>query len=208
MILIQLGEHGGDLALAEGAVERIVDSGDGQTEPRCRVAVDGDPGLQAVILLVRAEVDNLRQFAQARHHLGRPFVELLEVFALERVLVGGATHAAADLDILHGPQEKRRAGHAGGLSAEARHHRPDGHLAHIEVFERDEHTAGVGSPAAGKGHHAIHGRIGHDGVDEAGGFVAHGLEGDVLPGLDHARNASGVLLREEAFGHDHVQIYV
>ena len=38
-----------------------------------------------------------------------------------------------------------------------------------------------------------------------GSFSAHGLEGDVLGGLDRAGDAPGVLLGEEALGHHDVE---
>ena len=40
VVLVELGEDGGDLALAEGVVERVVDVGHGDAQPRRGVAVD------------------------------------------------------------------------------------------------------------------------------------------------------------------------
>ena len=56
VILIQLGEDGGDLALAEGVVERIVDVGREHAEARSGVAVDDQRRQQTEILLVARDV--------------------------------------------------------------------------------------------------------------------------------------------------------
>ena len=64
VILIQLGEDGGDLALAEGVVERIVDVGREHAEARSGVAVDDQRRQQTEILLVARDVPNLRQRLQ------------------------------------------------------------------------------------------------------------------------------------------------
>src|SRR5205807_6664785 len=55
-ILIQLREHYGDLALAEGVIQRIVDHLWRDTEPRSRVAVDQQPRLQPRVLLIAGDI--------------------------------------------------------------------------------------------------------------------------------------------------------
>ena len=42
VVLVELGEDGGDLALAEGVVERVVDVGHGDAEAGGGVAVDDE----------------------------------------------------------------------------------------------------------------------------------------------------------------------
>ncbi len=47
MVLVELGEDGRDLALAEGVVERVVDDLGGDAQARGGVAVDGERGSEA-----------------------------------------------------------------------------------------------------------------------------------------------------------------
>ena len=52
VVLVQRGVHRRDLGLPEGAVESRIDQLGGDSQPRCRLAVIHQPGLQAAILLV------------------------------------------------------------------------------------------------------------------------------------------------------------
>jgi len=52
MVLIDGAVDGGDLALSEGIVERVVDLADRKAEPSGSGAVDDDIGLAPVLLLV------------------------------------------------------------------------------------------------------------------------------------------------------------
>ncbi len=56
VILVQLREDGGDLALAKGVIQRVID-GLRQDAEACRgIAVDDEVGLQSAILLVTGHV--------------------------------------------------------------------------------------------------------------------------------------------------------
>src|SRR5258708_6242194 len=72
----------------------------GDSEPRGRIAVNHDAGLQSLILLVGVDVAQLWQRAQFLKQPRCPGVHLGQVFALQRVLVLGLTHAPADGQIL------------------------------------------------------------------------------------------------------------
>ena len=60
VILIQLGEDGGDLALAESVVKSVVDVCGEDAQARSGVAVNGERGEQALILLVAGDIANFR----------------------------------------------------------------------------------------------------------------------------------------------------
>jgi hypothetical protein len=60
------------LALAEGVIERVVDEGDRDTEPRRRIAVDDEICFQPIVLLVAIYLRHLRNLLQLRKHLRRP----------------------------------------------------------------------------------------------------------------------------------------
>ena len=119
-VLVERGVHGGDLALAEGVVEDLVDGGGGDAEARGGVAIDDQGCGQALVLLVGGDVAQLGHGAHAREQLRRPGVQLVQVFVGERVLILRGAAAAADLDVLLGLQEERGAGNAGELCGAGR----------------------------------------------------------------------------------------
>ncbi len=64
VILVQRRVHGGDLALAEGVVQGVVDQLRRDAEARRGGAIISDHGLQALILLVAVHVGDDRNVAQ------------------------------------------------------------------------------------------------------------------------------------------------
>ena len=129
---------------------------------------------------------------------------------MQRVLVLGVADPAADAKILHGLQEERGARHVAELAAQALDHTVDGQLALLDRLERDEHATGVRGVlvAAHEGDDVGDSRVGLHHVDEVRHLLAHGRRGDVLLGLDVADEPAGILLREEALGHDDEQVDV
>ena len=61
MILVELREDGGDLPLAKGIVEGVVDVGRKNPESRGGVAVDGELSKETLIQLVARDVAKLRE---------------------------------------------------------------------------------------------------------------------------------------------------
>jgi len=60
VVLVELGEDGRDLALAEGVVERVVDGLGQDGQARGEVAVDDQRGHEAAVLLIARHVAKLR----------------------------------------------------------------------------------------------------------------------------------------------------
>ena len=60
---------------AKALFERVVDVLDAHAEPRRRLPVDRDVGLQAALLAVRGDVDEPGDLAQPLHDLRHPGVE-------------------------------------------------------------------------------------------------------------------------------------
>ena len=87
MILIQRIVNGGDLALTERVVQRIVDPGLGQAESAGRIAIDGQVDLKTALLLIGIDIGQLRDMFQRLGQLRRPFVEIGQIVALQRELV-------------------------------------------------------------------------------------------------------------------------
>ena len=109
-VLIELGENGGDLPLAEGVVQRVVN--------RLRAGYSAaKPGSRSTSTLNCNPPDllvggDIRQFGQALHlaeQFGRPFGQFRLVRILQGVLILRAADAAVDLHVLHGLHEKRNA---------------------------------------------------------------------------------------------------
>ena len=169
MVLVERRVRDRDLPLSEGVVERVVEELGCDAEPGGRRAVDDERSLEPPVLLVAVEVGHLAEPAQRLGDAGSPRVQLVEVVALERVLILGIAGHPADAEVLDGLEVRRRARHPGELAAQSRDHLVGADPPFPEQLELDEHTPGVpGGPAsaAGEPHHAFHGGIGLDDVDD------------------------------------------
>ncbi|MNV61760.1 hypothetical protein D3C71_1542840 [compost metagenome] len=82
-VLIEVGVDGGDLSLAEGAVQRAVDGTDAHAQTRGLVAVDDDLLHQAALVHVRAHVTQLGILLEHFHQLGQPLGQLPGIVALQ-----------------------------------------------------------------------------------------------------------------------------
>ncbi len=71
VILVELGEHRRDLALTEGIVERVVNVGHGDAQPRSGVAVDNQLGAQALVLQVAGHIGHRIFLAELLNHQAR-----------------------------------------------------------------------------------------------------------------------------------------
>ena len=69
-ILVGLGEDGGDDALAETVIERIVDGRGGDAEARRGVAVHHQIGRQALVEISGGDIADRRHLAQLGQQLG------------------------------------------------------------------------------------------------------------------------------------------
>ena len=65
VVLVQLREHGRDLALAVGVVQRLIDVGGRNAEAGSGVAVEHHAGAQTPDLLIAGHVAQLRQLLAA-----------------------------------------------------------------------------------------------------------------------------------------------
>ena len=97
-------------------------------EPRGRVPVDHQRGLQPLILLIAVHIDQLRQGAQLLQHARGPGIQLRQVVSLERVLVEGGAGPSADAQVLHRLKIGRGPRHLGKLAAQPGDHLPGSRL--------------------------------------------------------------------------------
>ncbi len=106
VILIELGEDGGDLALAEGVVEGIVDIGGKNAQARGGIAVDRKRGEEAVVELVGSNVAQFRERLQFGDETRRPVREFLGINIFQRVLELRARYAVFYRQVLHRLHER------------------------------------------------------------------------------------------------------
>ena len=139
-VLIQLSVHGGDLTLAKGIIERIVDHGGADAQPRRRGAVDDQRRFEAAALLVGVHVGHGWQGADFAQDTRRPFVEFLDVVALQGELVLRAGRASAHAQILLHLHGESGTGYGGGLAAQTGNHLVGGDLPLFERFELHKHA--------------------------------------------------------------------
>ena len=86
MILIQLREDGGDLTLAIGVVERVVDVRRKNAQARSSIAVNHEGGEQALVQLIVGHVAQFRQGLELVHKTYGPIGKLFGVDVFEAVL--------------------------------------------------------------------------------------------------------------------------
>src|ERR1700734_2684604 len=220
VILVERTVNGRDLPLSEGIVKRIINVLRGDAQPAGGVAVDHQLGLQSAILLVGIHVAQFLQHAHFRQQSRRPAVELVQIFALQRVLILRIALATTDGQILSGLQIECGPRHDRQLAAKAVDHVVGGNvgaglpemmrrtLAPLgQRLQHDKEPALIGNRVPSREpHDRIHGRILHDDFDVAFHLAAHGLEGNILRRLYRTLKASRVLLRKKALGHDVIEV--
>ena len=121
-ILIETRVHRRDLALTERVVQRLINRASADTQPRGRVPVDDDAGLQSAVLLVAVDVGDDRLALQACQQAGCPAVQCIEVVSLQRVLILSVGTTSADTDVLSGLKDHGGSRIVGKLRPDARDH--------------------------------------------------------------------------------------
>ena len=109
VVLVELRKDGGDLALAEGVVERVVHVGHGDAQPRRGVAIDHQLRAQPLVLQVAGHVGHHAFLAQLGHHPARVRGQLGLVGIFERVLELGPADAVFHRQILQRLQKELNA---------------------------------------------------------------------------------------------------
>ena len=199
MVLVLRGIDRRHLTLAEGIVEGVVDLAHRQPEPRRGRAIDDQIGLQPLLLLIEIDVGQERHLLQRGFELWRPFVDVVGVVALQRVLVLRVVGAPAGADVLRSLQEEPGTRDLVEFRPQSGHDLLHRDLALGQRFQYDEHETGVGLAAAGERADALDCGIVANDVDEPGELLLHQLEGDALVGLNAAEHQPDILSGKEAF---------
>src|SRR6266481_2500866 len=205
VVLIQLRENGGDQALAESVVERVVYIGGKNSEARSGIAIDGEHREQALVLLVAGDITQLGQRFEFVHEARDPIGQLLGVHVLQAVLKLRAADAVFDGEVLHRLHEERYPVHLGERGLKAADYVGGRNPALAEGLEVDLDTAAVESRVdpvnADERGEALDRRVLQDHVGQGALPAHHGRERNVLRTFGNAKNHAGVLHREEALGH-------
>ncbi len=199
MVLIQPFINIGDLALAEGIAQDIIDVLNGDSQPSRGIAIDRKIGLQALILLVGIDIAQFRNLAKSIHDDGSPVIKIVEIVSLQSVLILGATEPAADGYVLHGLQKQRGARNVRCLAAKAGDDMIGVDLSLVQGLQLSEHARRAGAiSSTGECGDRIDRRVCPDDIHERAHFLGHFHERSVLISLNEAIDAPGILLGEEA----------
>src|SRR2546422_2239188 len=144
VILVQTFIDVGDLALAEGVVERVVNGLHGNAETRGGIAVHKKRSLQAMVQLVGVDVPQLRDAGHALQQDGRPVIQVGQNVGLEGVLVLRVAKTAANIDVLNGLEDQSGSGNFREFPAKASNHLVRVKLALLDGLELREHASEIG----------------------------------------------------------------
>ena len=115
MILIERVVDRRNLALPERVIQRVVDLGERNTQPRRRLPVHRELDLKAFVLLIGIHVLQFGNILQRFGYLRHPLVQLVQRVGLNAVLILRIALASAGANILRHTQKQACAGDAGKL---------------------------------------------------------------------------------------------
>src|SRR6266852_241672 len=195
VILVDAFIDVGDLALAEGVAQGVVNIQHIDAETAGGGAIDNDGAFEPVHLLVGIDVAQIGNFGQVLLKNRSPMSEIVEAVGLERVLILRGTAAAADAEILNGLQVQSGTGNSGSLGADTRDDLVGAQLPLVERLELGEHASRAATAAAaGEGSYSVNGRILRNDVGKSAHLFRHGGKGEILIALNVAVDAASVLL--------------
>ena len=210
-VLVDRREGRGDLPFPEAVIQDVVYGRGRDAQARGRGPVDDEIGCQPVVLRVARHV---RQLVDVPHRVEQsraPLIQLVQVVALDRVLVLGGALPAADPHVLDGLEDEGRPGDLGELRPKPVDDLRGRDVSLVARLEGDEDAPGVGRGAAAAAREGDHrgdrGVLFHD-VDEGRDLARHRLERRVLVRDDGPVEAPGVLLREKVLGYHDVEKHV
>ena len=209
LVLVGLGEDGGDEPLPQGIIEGIVNVAHAHAVAAGRIPVNGKPEHAAHALHVAGHVGKLGLAVQGCHQAGQPGFQRLPVQGLHTELVLGAGHAVLDGQVLHGLHIERQA----GLLLCPGHDAPgNGRGARVTVRQRLEvhrqaggAQTGIDAVHAHLKDHAFHGGVLQNDVRQHALPRGHGRKGRILRRFGNALQDPGILRGKEALGHHHVE---
>src|SRR5215813_12384338 len=190
MVLIELRVHGRYLSLTEGVVKCVVDHLCRNPEPCGSSSVDNQARLQSLVLLIAVNVEQSGDGFELLEHTWPPYDEVLNVVALQRVLVLGVACPAAHAQILHRLEVEGDRGNTRKLLTQAGNDLVGADLAFCQRLKGEKHIACVQRPAAEsaaiKAHDGIYRWVLQHRLRQLRNSAPHFLKGNVLIALDRS----------------------
>ena len=175
-ILVGLGIDGGNDALPERVIERVVYRGRGDAETGRSGAIDDDVQRQSLLLQVAGDVGDLRQLAELLHQPRHPGVEFGRVRVFKHEMVRSAADRGVDGQVLHRLHVKRDADDAGYFLLYAADDLRRRELSLVVRLEIDQEPPGIlrliGAVDADERTQAFNVRVAEDRLDRAGFAVS------------------------------------
>src|SRR5579862_8690645 len=119
MVLVDSLIHRGDLPLAKGVVQRVIDHLWGEAKARSRSAVNYQAGFQCTVLQIAIHVLKDGDSSQLLFHHGRKREQVLQVVSLEGVLELRVAATPAYGNVLLGLHEEVCSGNASQLGPQS-----------------------------------------------------------------------------------------
>ena len=198
--------------MPERVVEHVVNAGHRNTQAASGGAVNLDIGLQALVLQIAGDINQLGQAAQPLQQGSGGGIEFAIVGAGHQKLVLRFGNPVFNAQVLHGLQIQLNAGHFAGRLNDAPHHLGD--IARIGIalgfgFQVDQQApriqGGVGTIDPDKAGEALHGRVFQDDIGQRLLVFGHGPKRGRLRGFGDALNGPGILQRKKPFGHHKIK---
>src|SRR5467141_466874 len=204
VILVELGKNCGDLALAKGIVERIVNVGRKNAEARGGVAIDRERSEQALVQLVAGDVAEFGERFQFVDEARSPVSELLGINVFEAVLELRAANAVFNGQVLDRLEEERDTVDFGKFGLKAADNIGGVDIALGERLEIDLDAAtiqrGIRAVDADERGKAFDRRVLENDAGESLLATGHISKGNVLRAFGDAENDAGILDGEKSLG--------
>ena len=148
VILVEAFVDVGDLPLAEGVAQGVVNVQHIDAQTAGGVAIDSDGAFKPVHLLVRIDVAQLGDFSQAPLNNGSPMSEIVKIVGLQGVLILSGASATTNAEVLNGLQIQSGAGDSTRLGADPCDNLVCAQLPLVQRLELSEHAGCAATAAA------------------------------------------------------------
>src|ERR1700737_5004338 len=135
VILIELRENGGDLALAKRVVKGVINVGGQNSQARGSVAVNGERSQEPLVHLVRGYIAQFGKAFQLINEAWHPISQLFSVDIFETVLKLRAADAVFNGEVLDGLHEQRNTIYFSKLRLQTSNYFPGINLSHRERLQ-------------------------------------------------------------------------
>ena len=206
MVLVQRAEHGRDLPLSESIVKCVVDQLRRNAETRGSGTVVDERGLKPIILLIAVHVGEAGQFAHLLQQDRPPLNEIVQIVALNCILVLRTALPSANAQVLSSLHEDRCSWDRSQFRTKTVDELAGADFALLQRLQRQVKKSAIGrAVATHKCSDTRHRRIVFDQVHETRRSSLHRGKGSVFRPSNSPENSAVILLRKESLRHDDKQ---